>query len=117
MPAHCPGAAGVSPMGAWGHGPFENDGAGHFLAEIRHGDFTFGGEWAFEDPDYLEADGGQIAVPLAALVRVTHGELATPEEVDAASVEAFAAQLNPERLEWITAQFERTLSDGEASEL
>lgn len=105
-------------MGAWGHGPFENDGAGDLLAEIRHGDFTFEGvEWAFEDPEYLEVDGGQIAVALAALVRVTRGELATPEEVDTASVEAFAAQLNPERVEWITAQLERTLSNGEASEL
>jgi hypothetical protein len=104
-------------MGAWGYGPFENDGAGDLLAAIRHDDFSFEGlGWAFEDLDYLEVDGGQIAVALAALVRVVRGELAAPTEIEA-QLEGFAALLDPERLEWIQARLDRTLSDGESSEL
>ena len=54
-------------MGAWGSGPFENDGAGDLLASIRAGDFSFDAlGWAFED-GYLEVDGGQIALALVDL--------------------------------------------------
>jgi hypothetical protein len=105
-------------MGAWGYGPFENDGAGDLLAAIRHGDFSFQSvEWAFEDPDYLEVDGGQIAIALAALVRVTHGEVPAPTEIGAAQLESFTAQLDPQRLAWIQAQLDRSLSDSESSEV
>lgn len=105
-------------MGAWGFGPFENDGAGDLLAGIHHGDFTFDAvEWAFEDADYLEVDGGQIAVALAALVQAANGKLPVPSEIDASQLRTFADQLSPERLAWIQSQLDRALSDGEASEL
>ncbi|KAB1652962.1 DUF4259 domain-containing protein [Pseudoclavibacter chungangensis] len=106
-------------MGAWGTKPFENDGALDLLAEIRHGDFSFDGiAWAFEDPDYLEIDGGQIAVALAALVRITRGDadVATSEFVPE-DLGAFASLLTPERIAWIQRQLDRTLAGGDASEL
>ena len=103
-------------MGAWGYGPFDNDGAGDLLADIRKGNFTFEGvEWAFEDPDYLEVDGGQIVIALAALARAFLGGLAAPESVP--NLEVFGAQLTADRLAWIQSQLDRTLSDGKSSEL
>ena len=61
-------------MGAWGSGPFENDGAGDLIASIGHGDFTFESvAWAFEG-DYLEVDGGQIAIALLELVLIVRAD-------------------------------------------
>lgn len=102
-------------MGAWGHGPFENDGAGDLLAGLRHGDVDLDGlAWAFEDEDYLEVDGGQIAVALAELVvRLRAGE-ETPDVGDPA---VLLAAMTPERTAWLRRQVERTIADAETSEL
>lgn len=106
-------------MGAWDVGPFDNDGALDLLAEIRMGDFSFESfTSAFEDEDYLEIDAGQMAVALAALVRITNQDPGAPDNpLGEADLAAFAAQLTPERISWIRQQQERALSDGEHSEL
>lgn len=105
-------------MGAWDTGPFDNDGALDVLAEIRHGDFTFAGiDELFDDPEYLEVDGGQIAVALAALVQASRGKMDAPAGLGGAELESFAAMLTPERLDWLQAQLDRALADGESSEL
>ena len=102
-------------MGAWGAGPLENDGAGDLLASIRHGDFSFEEiAWAFEDSDYLEVDGGQIAITLAHLVVAGREGTAVPGLDD---VGPFLAQVTPERVAWIRAQVGLTLAGGETSEL
>lgn len=103
-------------MGAWGLEPFENDGAGDLLAEIRHGDFSFEEtEEAFDDPSYLERDGGEIAIALGALVQVSRLERASPET--GLDLSAFAASLTDERIGWIRTQIERALSGPETSEV
>lgn len=104
-------------MGAWGSGPFENDGAGDLLGSIRDGDFSFDElGWAFED-GYLEVDGGQIALALVDLALVGLGvRPATAELVDV-DLATFAASLSHERLDWILDVADRALSGSEASEL
>lgn len=106
-------------MGAWDIRPFDNDGAMDLIAEIRNGDFSFEGtRWAFDDPNYLEVDGGQRAVALAALVRIIHQDPAAPASpLDADSLAAFAAQLTPESITWIHHELHRALSNREQSEL
>ncbi len=83
------------------------------------GDFSF--EWvstAVEDENYLEVDGGQMAVALAALVRIINRDPGAPDSpLDEADLAAFAAQLTPERITWIRQLQQRALSDGEHSEL
>lgn len=103
-------------MGAWGIGPFENDGALDLIAEMRSGNFSFDElGWAFDDEDYLEVDGGQIAIALAELAAaIAHGGPSPVEELDLSEV---SAQFTSEKVAYIRKQVERTLSDGEHSEL
>ncbi len=83
-------------MGTWGIGPFDNDGAADLLADIEDGGFTFEEvQWAFEDPDYLEADGGQIAIALGALIGSVQNGQAVGIDVDPSG---FADQITPEWL-------------------
>lgn len=106
-------------MGAWGSGPFENDGAGDLLASIRAGEFSFDGlAWAFED-DYLEVDGGQIALALVDLSLVGLGVRARPATSELVDLDLapFLDELSRERLAWVVAVADRTLSGSEASEL
>ena len=104
-------------MGAWGSGPFENDGAGDLVASIRAGDFSFDElGWAFED-GYLEVDGGQIALALVDLALVGLGIHAPASGVADLDLTDFVADLSRERLDWIVSVAERTLSGSEASEL
>lgn len=103
-------------MGAWGIGPFENDNAAELLDQVRSGDFAFEAmDWAFEDPDYLEVDGGQFAIALGSLVQVARGELPLP--APDLNLSSFAAQLTSDRVKWIRAQVERALSGADYSEL
>ncbi|MFJ3395293.1 DUF4259 domain-containing protein [Leifsonia aquatica] len=103
-------------MGAWGSGPFENDGAGDLLAEIGDGSFSFDEiVWAFEDDDYLEVDGGQMAIALAELVIVVREQ--KPVAYEGIDLAAFQGMLNPERIQWIHDQAVRATSDSDASEL
>lgn len=82
-------------MGAWGLGPFENDGAGDWLAALRHGDadeIETALAAVQEHPEYLEVDEGQSAIAAAQFVAAAHG-LSTgelPAEVGAL-LEAHAA--------------------------
>lgn len=103
-------------MGTWGTGSFDNNGALDMLEEIESSDFTFDDlQWAFEDTVYLEADGGQFAIALEALIRdvqKTPGP-AVPDDVDLA---AFARHVTPERVDWVRAQIARTPAGDEASE-
>ncbi|KJF25165.1 DUF4259 domain-containing protein [Rhodococcus sp. AD45-ID] len=106
-------------MGAWGSGPFENDGAGDLIASIGHGDFTFeSAEWAFED-DYLEVDGGQIAVALLELVLIVRADRKRDPAVEELALDAFADALTSERLTWLIEMVERTIAstDSELFEL
>ncbi|NMM83774.1 hypothetical protein B2J88_05290 [Rhodococcus sp. SRB_17] len=106
-------------MGAWGSGPFENDGAGDLVASIGHGDFTFASvEWAFED-DYLEVDGGQIAVALLELVLIVRADRKRDPLVEELDLDDFADALTGERLAWLIDMVERTIasSDSELFEL
>lgn len=103
-------------MGAWGHEPFQNDGAGDLLASIAFGDFSFESiMWAFEDDEYLEVDGGQMAIALGELVLAAReGREAPRDDIDLA---AFARQLTPDNLQWIRAQIAIAVSDGDRSEI
>ncbi|MEP7764998.1 DUF4259 domain-containing protein [Sanguibacter sp. 25GB23B1] len=106
-------------MGAWGSGPFENDGAVDLLASIRAGEFSFDElGWAFED-DYLEVDGGQIALALVDLSLVGLGVRNGPPSSDLTGIDLgpFLAGLSRERLAWVVSVADRTLSGSEASEL
>lgn len=73
-------------MGAWGLGPFENDGALDWLALLRNGEIDAVGS-AFSSvttaPDYLEADEGQNALAAAEILAAAHGRPAEglPQEV------------------------------------
>lgn len=81
-------------MGAWGHLPFENDGAGDFSAELRDGQpgdlqslqaaFEAVRE-ALDDEGYIEADVGQSAIAAAALLAALRGakEVMTPPDLQA----------------------------------
>ena len=104
-------------MGAWGSGPFENDGAGDLLASIRSGDFSFDElGWAFED-GYLEVDGGQIALALVDLALVGLGVRPPSPDLEDLDLTSFLAELSGERLSWIVDVADTTLSGAEASEL
>ena len=104
-------------MGAWGTGPFENDGALDLVGDISSLEFSWEDiEEAFEDPAYLEADGGQYAIALGALVRIVQGEPA-PEAPEDARLTVIARHLTPERVAWIRTQVARTLSSAKESEL
>ncbi|MCJ0904419.1 DUF4259 domain-containing protein [Rhodococcus sp. ARC_M6] len=106
-------------MGAWGSGPFENDGAGDVVASIGHGDFTFESvEWTFED-DYLEVDGGQIAVALLELVLIVRADRKRDPLVEELDLDDFADALTGERLTWLIDMVERTIAstDSELFEL
>lgn len=104
-------------MGAWGSGPFENDGAGDLLASIRSGDFSFDAlGWAFED-GYLEVDGGQIALALVDLALVGLGVRPRSTDVEDLDLTSFVADLTGDRLVWILDVADTTLSGSEASEL
>ncbi len=103
-------------MGAWGNGAFENDGALDLIADIRAGNFSLDGiQWAFDDEDYLEVDGGQIALALAEIAAAIRKNQPSPvEELD---ISAVAHHFTPEAIEFIRDQVRRTLSDAEHSEL
>jgi len=111
--ARCPS---IAAMGTWGIGPFDNDGAADLVADIRDGQFTFEGiQWAFEDPDYLEVDGGQIAIALGALIEsVRKGQGLEGLDFDPP---VFTDQITPERVTWVRSQIARTLAGDERSEL
>ncbi|WP_454557298.1 DUF4259 domain-containing protein, partial [Salmonella enterica] len=80
----------------WGSGPFENDGAGDLIASIGHGDFTFETvEWAFED-DYLEVDGGQIAVALLELVLIVRADRKRDPATQDLDLDSFTSTLTSE---------------------
>ncbi|WP_165350427.1 DUF4259 domain-containing protein [Xylanimonas protaetiae] len=103
-------------MGASGTGPFENDAAMDMLDDIVTGNFNGveSIEWAFDDPDYLEVDGGQMAIALGALIRSERGEPG-PEvpEVERAD---FRFDITPELITWVRTQISRALSGPETSE-
>lgn len=76
-------------MGAWGRGPFENDGAHDWLFERDDvADDAIACRAAFtavvDDPDYLEVDAGQHVVAAATLLASGHdGDRAgLPDEVE-----------------------------------
>jgi hypothetical protein len=106
-------------VGAWGAGPFENDGAGDLIASIGHGDFTFESvKWAFED-DYLEVDGGQIAVALLELVLIVRADRKRDPATQDLDLDSFTSALTSERLTWLIEMVERTIAstDSELFEL
>ncbi|PFG32724.1 DUF4259 domain-containing protein [Sanguibacter antarcticus] len=104
-------------MGAWGTGPFENDGAGELLASIRAGGPVFDTlGWAIDD-DYLEVDGGQIALALVDLALVCLGTRTPAPALSGLDLAPLVAELSGARLDWILALADRTLSGTEASEL
>lgn len=66
-------------MGAWGIGVFENDGAGDFLAQLRHTAAADRGALvretlaeAADEEDYVDRDVAQAAVAAAAVVAAAH---------------------------------------------
>ncbi len=73
-------------MGAWGLGPFENDGALDWLVQLRSGGIDAVGS-AFADmaaePGYLELYEGQNALAAAEILAAAHGRPAEglPREV------------------------------------
>ncbi|QRY63976.1 DUF4259 domain-containing protein [Gordonia sp. PDNC005] len=102
-------------MGTWGAGPFENDAAADLLVEISDASFDFESQaWAFDD-EYIEVDGGQIAIAMGALVTIGRGDgSGGPADVDAV---AFAASLTDEQLTRLREWIGRVLADGDTSEL
>ena len=69
------------PMGAWGTGVFDNDGAGDLLADLRHaeparrpGIVREALQFAVDAGDYLEVIEGQAAVAAAAMVAAARGD-------------------------------------------
>jgi Domain of unknown function (DUF4259) len=104
-------------MGAWGTKPFENDGAGDLVVMLKSKEFSFDDlGWAFED-DYLEVDGGQFALALVDIALMALGERSVGEELVGVDLVAFAEELDAARVAWILEVAERTVTDGEASEL
>jgi hypothetical protein len=78
MSAEGLGRTRLAAMGAWGIGPFDNDGAGDALAMLAHlppperADQIR--DWlTLPDEDYLEVDTGQIVVAMAALLAAALG--------------------------------------------
>ncbi|MCQ9368447.1 DUF4259 domain-containing protein [Brevibacterium sp. 50QC2O2] len=103
-------------MGAWGIGAFENDGALDLVGDMRSGHFSFDElGWAFEDEDYLEVDGGQIALALAGLAVAV--KLRRPSPVPEFDLQAVAPLFTSESIGFIRNQVERTLAGAEGSEL
>ncbi len=104
-------------MGAWNTGPFDNDSALDLVDEVSSSEFTFDDiQWAFDDPEYLGADGGVYAIALGALIRVVRGEpgAEAPEGTDLAT---FAGHVTAERVAWTRAQIDRALTGSKESEL
>lgn len=100
-------------MGAWGAGPWENDGALDLRAEIEDGGLVVEDlAWAFED-EYLEVDGGQIALALVDLALAVRGLRPAPGDLDLGRV---APVFTPEVVAWIAEQADRTLAGTETSE-
>src|SRR6478735_7179442 len=107
-------------MGAWGSGPFENDGAGDFMAELVDTGALELLQEALELPDdeYLEVEQGQAAIAAAALIAAAAGHQ--------------RRDLGEELHEWLDAQprdrllglaplalqaLERVMAEGESSEI
>lgn len=68
----------VRGMGAWGAGPFENDAAGDFVAEMTHREDSNDGivealQHVVDAEDYLEVDEGGSAIAAAELVAAALG--------------------------------------------
>lgn len=99
-----------------GHWSLRNDDALDVLDSLREGEFSFAEvEWAFEDDDYLEANGGQIAVALAELaIAANRGQ---PERIDDLKLSTIAGHFTDENLRFLRKQVARTLSGAETSEL
>lgn len=65
-------------MGAWGAGPFDNDSAGDFVAEMTHREDSNEGvvealQRVLDSEDYLEVDDGGAAIAAAELVAAALG--------------------------------------------
>lgn len=104
-------------MGAWGSGPFENDGVLDLLASMRHRGFSFEDiAWAFED-DYLEIDGGQYAIALVEIALTALGERAADPALEGVNIASLRGLLTPNRLAWVVAMADRTLEGPGSSEL
>lgn len=103
-------------MGTWGAGAFENDGALDLAGDMASQEFSLHDVmWAFADKDYLEVDGGQMALALGEIAVAIRKGLPSPcESVDLAAV---APQFTPAAVEFIRGQVARTLSDPDHSEL
>src|SRR5690242_9698883 len=111
-------------MGAWGIGPFENDGAGDFEAQLCH--FhpeniaflreTF--EQALADEEYLEVDVGQAVIACAALLAAMRGlEVAGISKRLRGWMERNAkADISP-LIPTALAALDAVMSDGERSEI
>jgi len=64
-------------MGAWGHGPFDNDSAGDWVDQLSDAgtaaiDEAFEAVIALDDSDYLELDPASAAIAAADLVSRAH---------------------------------------------
>lgn len=89
-------------MGAWGTGPFENDDAADWLAELADSDDLEAIEEAFDaqeiDDSYLEAPEGSCIVAAAEIVAALLGRPNPALPEDAAEWVAEHAALDPRRL-------------------
>lgn len=103
-------------MGTWGYGPFENDGAGDLIAELRAGSFDIDSYAGRADDEYLEADDAQAALALAEVLAADLGLVSAPE-LDGVDVAGFVGSLTTSQRTWIVTTLERTIVDGESSEL
>jgi hypothetical protein len=83
-------------MGAWGEGPFDNDGAADWAAEFDGADQRSGQRLIREaleraaqaaPDDYLEVDEGQVAVAAAELVAFMVGSAGTRSPYNETAVE------------------------------
>jgi hypothetical protein len=104
-------------MGTWGAGPFENDGAGDFLAALRAGDFRIDDFSGHLDEDYLEVDDAQAAIAIAEVLAVGHGLQPADSHLDGVDAVAFAASLTDQERAWVLATLERAVEGSETSEL
>ncbi|WP_305092772.1 DUF4259 domain-containing protein [Prescottella sp. R16] len=107
-------------MGTWGHGPFENDGAGDLLAALRDRHFDiddFVQNTGDGCADYLEADDAQAAIALAEVVAVARGIVPAPPQLDGIDAAAYVASLTPDQHAWIRATLARAIADSDTSEL
>lgn len=104
-------------MGTWGSGPFENDGAGDLLADIRAGAFDIDDYCRHVDEEYLEADEAQAAIALAEVVAVAQGLRPAPGELDGIDAAAYVGALTPQQRAWILTTLERAIAGDDTSEL